>query len=504
MSRKRRRKNWSIGEKLEIIQARQKGLKMEEIMSLYGVHKDMIYRWDKEYRERGIPGLETARCKRVYNISPKVKAAEKIIDSLAEEHPVGGIGKMQGILYRYGFLGLARETVRQLWLRKKKDAQPAIPRRRGKNKPYKPRKFERARPNQLWQTDIMGFMLKGQYRVYLIGFMDDYSRFMVGWGLHRFQTTANVMEVFRGAIEKHNMPEEVLSDNGRQYYTWRGSNKFSKLLVKLGIRHIRSRSYHPQTLGKIESFWRNLTQECLSQTPLSSFEEAQAKIGEYIEYYNFKRPHQGIENLIPSDRYFNVAGQVKNLIDDNARQIEEQAPGEMKEYTKPTYLVGNFGGQELRMIARDARVSLEKPAKEIVQSDTVAVGNPDNNTEKAHESEKPKGKTAECEGPVGTASCGPVREEGREGAVPGGRDIAGIVLPVDETVKETSHEDAESGRSGSGGEGEHGPGTGEETCDKGICIAEEAAGIEERGRTPAPGGENSAEDNKEAGLDPAA
>src|SRR5262245_39573793 len=43
--------------------------------------------------------------------------------------------------------------------------------------------FERARPNQLWQTDLFTFMLKRQNRrVYLVAFMDDHIRFIVGYG----------------------------------------------------------------------------------------------------------------------------------------------------------------------------------------------------------------------------------------------------------------------------------------------------------------------------------
>ncbi len=503
MSPKKRRL-WSVNEKLEVVRARQKGLSPEDILSLYGISHESLYRWSKAYDEKGIMGLESAwRRKRGASLSPKVRAAENMVDGLVTEYPAGGIGRIQGALYRHGFLGLARETVRRLLMRKKKN-HPVAPRRRGKNKPYKARKFERSRPNELWQTDIMGFMLKGQYRVYLIGFMDDYSRFMVGWGLYRFQTTANVMEVFRGAIEKHGLPKEVLSDNGRQYYTWRGSNKFSKMLVKFGIRHIRSRPYHPQTLGKIESFWRNLMQECLTQTPLSSFEEAQGKIGEYIEYYNFKRPHQGIENLIPSDRYFSVDGQVKELIQENMARVADQGSVGVKDYKKPTYLVGNLGGQELRLIAKDAKVSLEKPVEEMVQSAGNAEENPGNTTEKPNEDKESKCKSAEREEPAGVAACGHVWEEGREGVVPGSRDIAGAVLPVDETVKEAGAEDIGGGRTRPVEESWDGvppvSGTGGNTGDEGICAAEEAPEGEEGGGAPASCGEDGEEDNKEAGM----
>ena len=67
--------------------------------------------------------------------------------------------------------------------------------------PDKVRHFERAKPNQLWQTDLFTFMLKRQNRrVYLVAFMDDHSRFIVGYGLHASQSAALVLEVLRAAI----------------------------------------------------------------------------------------------------------------------------------------------------------------------------------------------------------------------------------------------------------------------------------------------------------------
>jgi hypothetical protein len=51
--------------------------------------------------------------------------------------------------------------------------------------PDKLRFFERAKPNQLWQTDLFTFALKRQNRrVYLVAFLDDHSRFIVSFGLH--------------------------------------------------------------------------------------------------------------------------------------------------------------------------------------------------------------------------------------------------------------------------------------------------------------------------------
>jgi transposase InsO family protein len=67
--------------------------------------------------------------------------------------------------------------------------------------PDKIRHFERAGPNQLWQTDLFTFVLKRQNRrLYLVAFMDDHSRFLVGYGLHASQSAALVLEVFRAGL----------------------------------------------------------------------------------------------------------------------------------------------------------------------------------------------------------------------------------------------------------------------------------------------------------------
>lgn len=409
-------KVYSIQERLQVVESRQKGLTYKELSELYNVGTTTIQVWVKRYEARGLAGLEplpngsTAR-----RLNAKAQAAEQVVGEVLKADPEAGISKVQGAVFRHGFLSLARETVRRLL--RKQGHGPQEVRFRRRNRPSRAaRTFERANPNDLWQTDIMTFMLKGQYRVYVIGFLDDNSRFVTGWGLYRFQTTANVQEVFRAAIEKHGMPKEVLSDNGRQYHSWRGKSQFTDMLTKLGIRHIRSRPYHPQTQGKIESFWRNLLQECLHKTPVSTFEEAKEKIGEYIEYYNFKRPHQGIGNLIPSDRFYKVGDQVKQIIAANTEKVASE-PMPEPGYSAPAYIVGNIGGRELRVVAKDAEVMLG----EKVES---AAGGEDATSE-----------VGESRGAAGVGVVGISAGHDSEGAVPAGGSIAGTVLPVDEAGK---------------------------------------------------------------------
>jgi transposase InsO family protein len=479
------RKQWAVSEKLEIVQARQSGLTLDEVKSLYGVSATAVTEWLGKYEKGGIAGLENAPTGGAARTpSARVAAAEQLVDGIKSLDPDAGIGKVQGELMRHGFLSLARETVRRLL--RGKGYGPILGRSRRKNRPAKVRHFERALPNELWQTDIMSFMIKGQYRVYVIGFLDDHSRFIVGWGLYRFQTAANVIEVFREGIEKHGLPKEVLSDNGRQYYSWRGRSKFTEMLTKLGIRHIRSRPYHPQTCGKIESFWRNVIQECLAKTPLGSFEEAKEKIGEYVEYYNFKRPHQGIENVTPSDRFYRVADQVRQIVASNTEKVEA-APTPAPEYRAPTYIVGNIGGKELRVVARDAEVSFRDAVPGNVKSETGEIDN---------ERKAERQETAEPAGAAGLDPAGVGPSRAGDEAVRAGGSVAGVILPVDAGG-------AGGGAQGAGGEiagaqanrcGEGAEGSAE-ASGAGGAAGEGAEGGAQGSGSPEPGGVDGAADH---------
>src|SRR5260370_25805403 len=156
-------------------------------------------------------------------------------------------------------------------------------------RPHPPReqRFERAKPNSLWQTDLFTFILKRQNRrVYLVAFMDDHSRFLVGYGLHASQSSALVLEVLRASLTAYGTPQEILTDNGSQYVTWRGKRAFSKVLEKRGIKQVVARPRHPQTLGKIERFWGTLWRECIESAVFLDMGDAQRRIGLFIDHYN--------------------------------------------------------------------------------------------------------------------------------------------------------------------------------------------------------------------------
>ena len=112
------------------------------------------------------------------------------------------------------------------------------------------------------------------------------------FSLHASQSAALVLEVFRAAAASYGTPEEVLTDNGSQYVTWRGKGAFTRELEKRGVRQVVASPRHPQTLGKIERFWGTLWRECAEAAVFLDLGDAQRRLGLFIDHYNFQRPHQ--------------------------------------------------------------------------------------------------------------------------------------------------------------------------------------------------------------------
>ena len=90
----------------------------------------------------------------------------------------------------------------------------------------------------------------------------------------------------------------LLSDNGAGYI----SQQFNQYLRLVGIGHITASPFHPQTNGKIERYHRSLKQE-INQLPYDLPSELRAAICAFIDYYNYRRYHEGLSNVTPYDVY---------------------------------------------------------------------------------------------------------------------------------------------------------------------------------------------------------
>src|SRR5215469_7959665 len=369
----------------------QEGFSRALVAQEMGISTAAVDKWLGRYREHGEEGLKDRRSGRRSSRLPE-PVRDKIIE-LKKEDPARGIKRISQLLKRVFFLKASSETVRQTLHQEDLIDSPPKPRRNL----VRPRFFERATPNQMWQTDIFTFRLGGRY-AYLIGFMDDYSRYLVGADVFRSQTAENVLEVFRTAIGEYNPPKEMLTDNGRQYTTWRGTSRFESELKKCGIAHFKSRPHHPMTLGKIERFWESIWQEFLSRAQFESFESARERIRFWIKYYNHKRPHQGIEGLCPADRFFEVASQLRKTIESGIQEnlLEMALRGQPK---APFYMVGRMEGQSVILRAEKGKLKLSISDQENKEQELVYDLNQNNSDQRKDANQKTSpGTLSQCPG----------------------------------------------------------------------------------------------------------
>jgi transposase InsO family protein len=210
-----------------------------------------------------------------------------------------------------------------------------------------PRRFERALANDLWQTDITSFVIgRSRLRVYLIVFLDDFSRFVVSHGLYVYQRGDIAKETLLIGIGRYGKPNEVLSDQGRQYFAWRGKAEFQKLLTKLGIHHAVARAHHPETVGKCERLWESVKREFVERVELEDLADARERIGHYFAHYNFFRPHQGIGGLVPADRYFGAQDALRKTHE--ARLVKDELGEALSSRARTrAYLFGQIGDEQV-------------------------------------------------------------------------------------------------------------------------------------------------------------
>jgi transposase len=189
------------------------GLPAKDFAALVGVSKHTLYKWKQLFDQQGPAGLmDKPRGATRGSRLPEV--TKRTILMLKQQHPEWGCQRISDLLVRGPALPASASAVARVL------HEAGYERVEEATRPHQPKRcrFERAKPNELWQTDLFTFMLKRHNRrVYLVAFLDDHSRFLVSYGLHASASTALVLEALEARIAGWGPPAEILTDNGPQY-----------------------------------------------------------------------------------------------------------------------------------------------------------------------------------------------------------------------------------------------------------------------------------------------
>jgi transposase InsO family protein len=281
------------------------GLSVGEVAAAFGVTRQSIYRWMRRYEDDGLPALGD-RSHRPHScphqLSPTLEAA---VLEMRRTHPHWGPFRLLDQLRRRGYrnlpshMAIYRALVRHGAIEAKDQRKRLVT--------YK--RWERGRPMELWQLDVVGGVLldDGTEAKILTG-IDDHSRFCVCCGIMPRATGRPVCGFFVQALQTHGMPEEVLSDNAK-VFTNRLALKptevlFDKICRENGIAHRLTAPRSPTTTGKIERFHRTLRTEFLRGRTFGTLEIAQKDLDGWVADYNECRPHRSLKMATPAERFY--------------------------------------------------------------------------------------------------------------------------------------------------------------------------------------------------------
>ena len=287
-----------------VMEVLRDGLTVIEVADRYGVSRQTVHGWLRRYRIGGLDALAD-RSHRPRHCPHQMPAeVEAHLCELRRRHPHWGQRRLAHELARVGIDPLPGLTSIYRALVRNGLIQPKARRRRKAD--Y--RRWERARPMELWQLDVMGgiWLVDGRELKAVTG-IDDHSRFCVMAGLVERANARSVCQAFSQALARYGTPEEVLTDNGKVFTGRLGPHPaevlFDRICREQGITHRLTGVRCPTTTGKIERFHKTLRAELLTGHRFDTLTQAQQLLDAWVADYNLRRPHQAIAMQVPGRRF---------------------------------------------------------------------------------------------------------------------------------------------------------------------------------------------------------
>ena len=312
-----------VERRLDAVRAVLAGASVSDVAAGVGVSRQSVHAWVGRYLSEGVAGLADRSSRPVSCPHRAPEVVERAVIELRREHPRWGARRIRLELLRAGPAWHASEAVARVpststinRILRRQGLVRARPRKRPRESYVR---FERPGPMQLWGIDVVGGVrlvdrVTGVVReAKVVTGVDDHSRFCVMAAVVERATARAVCLAFAQALAAHGVPEEVITDNGKQftdrfsrYRPAGGEVLFDKICRKNGITHRLTSPASPNQNGKVERFHGTLRPELEEAGPFESVEAAQAWLDGWVAGYNDQRPHQGLDGdrpVVPAARF---------------------------------------------------------------------------------------------------------------------------------------------------------------------------------------------------------
>jgi putative transposase len=225
------------------------------------------------------------------------------IDRLHLECPFAGARMLRDLLNAEGFK-VGRKHVSSLMRKMGIEAlyrKPKTTQRHPEHRvyPYRLRGLTIERPNQVWAMDITYIPMARGF-VYLTVVLDWYSRRVLAHRVSISMDTSFCLDALEEAIDKYGSPEIVNTDQGSQFTSqaFTGYLKDNKIEISMdGKGAWRDNVF-------VERLWRTVKYEHVYLHAYDSTSEAKAKLSQYFDFYNQRRPHSRLDRQTPDQVYF--------------------------------------------------------------------------------------------------------------------------------------------------------------------------------------------------------
>ena len=160
--------------------------------------------------------------------------------------------------------------------------------------PYLLRGAAISEPNHVWASDITYIPMANGF-LYLVAIIDWASRAVLAWRLSNTMDSAFCVEALEEALKRYGKPRIFNTDQGAQFTSAAFTGKLEAAGVAISMD---GRGRFMDNIF-IERLWRSIKYEEVHLKAYADGREARAGIGQWMEFYNHRRPHQAMDNRTP-------------------------------------------------------------------------------------------------------------------------------------------------------------------------------------------------------------